>query len=153
MRCLALLALLVPAAALRATPLTSAARRQALATGASLVPGLVLLPQLAHADAIEDIAARQNAAAEKAREAKAKAKAAGPGFLAEATGSVASVALPAVLLGFVGFAAVFAADITSKSGIAQDLENRGRRPLTEAEKRKYKNLSPKEKRELGIKGL
>ena len=72
MRCLALLALLVSTAALRVSPLTS--RRQAVAAGASLVPGL-LLPQIAHADAIEDIAARSNAAAAKAVEAKAKAKA------------------------------------------------------------------------------
>lgn len=148
MRRLALLALLVSTAALRVSPLTS--RRQAVAAGASLVPGL-LLPQIAHADAIEDIAARSNAAATKAVEAKAKAKADGPGFLAETSQGIASVALPAALLGFVGFAAVFAADITSKQ--AEQVANLGRRPLTDAENRKYKGLSAKEKRELGIKGL
>ena len=43
-----------------------------------------------------------------------------------------------------------------QSGIVGDVtENlkEKRRPLTEAEKRKYKNLSAKEKRDLGIKGL
>ena len=36
--------------------------------------------------------------------------------------------------------------------VAENLKEK-RRPLTEAEKRKYKNLSAKEKRDLGIKGL
>tara|TARA_B110001452_G_C14922513_1_gene322574 strand:+ start:92 stop:586 length:495 start_codon:yes stop_codon:yes gene_type:complete len=150
MRCLALLALLVSTAALRVSPLTS--RRQAVAAGAGLVPAL-LLPQIAHADKIEEIAARSNAAAEAAVAAKAKAKAEGPGFIAEATSGIAGVALPAALLGLLGFAVVFVSDITGKSGIGEDFAKKGRRELTDAEKRKYKGLSAKEKAELGIKGL
>ena len=152
---LALVALLVlPSAALRVSPLTS--RRQAVVAGASLVPGLVLLPAIAHADAIEDIAARSNAAAEQAKEAKAKAKAEGPGFLSEAANGLAGVVAPAALLAIAGGIAFFANGIISQSGVVDDVLEKTkekRRPLTAAEKRKYASLSAKEKRDLGIKGL
>mmetsp|Transcript_3954 Transcript_3954/g.7661 ORF Transcript_3954/g.7661 Transcript_3954/m.7661 type:complete len:155 (-) Transcript_3954:209-673(-) len=152
---LTLLALFVlPSAALRISPLMS--RRQAVSTGASFVPALVALPQIAHADAIEDIAARNNIAADKARAEKAKAKAEGPGFLASAAEGVTGVVVPAVILGLVGGVFFSGSKLISESGYVDDFveaKKEKRRPLTEAEKRKYKNLSAKEKRDLGIKGL
>ena len=144
----------LPSAALQVS--TPSSRRQAVASAARLVPGLVLLPQIAHADAIEDIAARNNAAAAKQREAKEKAKAAGPGFLESASSSVTGFAVPAIGAAVVGGVVLGFTQQVGQSGIVGDVaENlkEKRRPLTEAEKRKYKNLSAKEKRDLGIKGL
>lgn len=144
----------IPSAALQVS--TPSTRRQAVASAARLVPGFVLLPQVAHADAIEDIAARNNAAAAKQREAKAKAKAAGPGFVESAANGVAGVAVPAIGAAIVGGVVLGFSQQASQSGyvgdFAENLKEK-RRPLTEAEKRKYKDLSAKEKRELGIKGL
>ena len=152
----ALFALFVlPSAALQVS--TPSSRRQAVASAARLVPGLVLLPQIAHADAIEDIAARNNAAAAKQREAKEKAKAAGPGFVESAASSVTGFAVPAIGAAIVGGVVLgFAQQVgqtTALSDFADANLKEKRRPLTEAEKRKYKNLSAKEKRDLGIKGL
>ena len=152
---LALVALFVmPSAALQVSPLSS--RRQAVASAARLVPGLVLLPQIAHADAIEDIAARNNAAAIKAKDAKAKAKAEGPGFLDQAANGIAGVVAPAIGVSLIGGVVFFGSQLVGQSGIVDDVaENlkEKRRPLTAAEKKKYASLSAKEKRDLGIKGL
>ena len=144
----------LPSAALQVS--TPSSRRQAVASAARLVPGLVLLPQIAHADAIEDIAARNNAAAAAQREAKEKAKAAGPGFLDSAASSATGFAVPAIGAAVVGGVVLGFTQQVGQSGIVGDVaENlkEKRRPLTEAEKRKYKNMSAKEKRDLGIKGL
>ena len=144
----------LPSAALQVS--TPSSRRQAVASAARLVPGLVLLPQIAHADAIEDIATRNNAIAAKQREAKAKAKASGPGFVEQAANGVAGVAVPAIGAAIVGGVVLGFSQQVGQSGVVADVaENlkEKRRPLTEAEKRKYKSLSAKEKADLGIKGL
>ena len=146
--------LLLQSSALRVSPLTS--RRQAVISGASLVPGLVLMPQIAHADAIEEIAARNNAQAVKAKEAKEKAKAEGPGFLDQAANGVAGVVAPAIGLSLIGGIAFFGSQLVGQSGIVDDVADNlkeKRRPLTAAEKRKYAGMSAKEKRDLGIKDL
>ena len=152
---IALVALFVlPSAALQVSPLSS--RRQAVASAARLVPGLVLLPQIAHADAIADIAARNNAAAAETKQAKAKAKEEGPGFLDQAGSSIASVVAPAAGLSLIGGIAFFGSQLVGQSGIVDDVADNmkeKRRVLTPAEKRKYAALSDKEKRDLGIKGL
>ena len=152
---IALVALFVlPSAALQVSPLSS--RRQAVASAARLVPGLVLLPQIAHADAIADIAARNNAAAAETKVAKAKAKEEGPGFLDQAGSSIASVVAPAAGLSLIGGIAFFGSQLVGQSGIVDDVADNmkeKRRVLTPAEKRKYAALSDKEKRDLGIKGL
>jgi len=67
----------------------------------------VLLPQIAHADVIEDIAARNNAAAIESKDAKAKAKAEEPGFLEQAPGVVA----PAIVLSLIGGIAFFGSQL------------------------------------------
>ena len=117
----------------------------------------MLLRQIAHADAIEDIAARNNAAAAAQREAKEKAKAAGPGFVESAASSVTGLAVPAIGAAIVGGVVLSFTQQVGQSGYVGDFADANlteeRRPLTEAEKRKYKNLSAKEKRDLGIKGL
>ena len=152
---IALVALFVlPSAALQVSPLSS--RRQAVASAARLVPGLVLLPQIAHADAIEDIAARNNAAAIKQKEAKAKAKEDGPGFLDQAATGIAGVVAPAIGVSLIGGVLFFGSQLVGQSGIVDDVADNmkeKRRALTPAEKRKYAALSDKEKRDLGIKGL
>ena len=150
----ALALFVLPSAALQVSPLSS--RRQAVASAARLVPGLVLLPQIAHADAIEDIAARNNAAATKQKEAKAKAKEDGPGFLDQAATGIAGVVAPAIGVSLIGGVLFFGSQLVGQSGIVDDVaENmkEKRRVLTPAEKRKYAALSDKEKRDLGIKGL
>ena len=63
-----LFALVGCASALRAPPL--ATRRAAVMAGASIMPNILLTPRAAHADAIDDIAARSQAAAVEARKQK-----------------------------------------------------------------------------------
>jgi len=131
-------------------PAKPANRRAAVFGGAALVGSLAVTAPPAHADDdIETIAARANAAAQKSRAAKEKAKQGNA--LLDAAGSGLNVVLTGAVLLFIGGAGAFVASL-DKSGIALGGEEE-RRDLTEAEKRKYANLSPKEKRELGIKGL
>ena len=115
-----------------------------------------MLPQrAAHADSIEDIAARSNEIAKKEKEAKAKASAQGD-FLGDAAKGISGVVIPAAFFGVVGGAAFFASSLTKKTDaldVFAESRQEKRRPLTAAEKKKYAGLSAKEKKELGIKGL
>ena len=129
-----------------AAPMT---RRQAIvATSATALP-LVLQRTAAHADSLEEIAARSNAAAQVARDQKAAA--AENQGLVEAAGSAFNGLLSVGIVGVLGAAVFFASSIAGGGGTSVNLDTS--RPLTEAEKRKYKNLSAAEKRKLGIKGL
>ena len=137
--------LATPCVALRVSPVKT--RRYAIIAGASLVPALVP-PRSAHADAIEDIARRNAEELEVAREQKAKAKAAQEA--ADAAGGVGAGLLGVVglaLIGGVGFLTLGAkSELDSKTVTNLDRT----RLMTEAERKKYKNLSAAEKRKLGI---
>ena len=145
----ALFALLVlPSDGLRTPPLTT--RRHAVLVSGSLVPALLLPKPAAHADTLEDIAARSNAAAAtaKAKNSKSRKESEQVGGIA---GSLVNVAFAGAALG-AGYLVFGFAGAASEKGISLGAKEE-RRPLTEAEKRKYSKLSAKEKRELGIKGL
>jgi len=144
--------LALPSAALRVEPLKT--RRAAVFAGATLVPALMLPEQAAYADAIEDIALRSNKAALEAKAAKAKA--AEGSFLGDAVAGFTGVVVPAAFVTVLGGAAYFASTLlgqTDAIDVFVDSKKEKRRPLTAAEKRKFANLSPKEKKELGIKDL
>lgn len=81
---------------------SSVNRRNAVMAG---VASFTLPPLAAHADTIDDIAARSNAAAERA--AIAKAEAAKPDFFASAASSVGNFVLTGAVLGLVGASGVF----------------------------------------------
>lgn len=145
---LALLSMLVlPSAALRVSMPTT--RRQALATGASLAPAFVLLPQVAHADAIEDIAARNALAAKEAQQAKAEA--AERKALLDSAGGGLNAVLSVGILGLIGGIGYFALGIKSKSDETQTFNMDRNRLMTDSERRQAANLSAAEKRKLGIK--
>ena len=144
---LALLSMLVmPSTALRVSMPTT--RRQALATGASLAPALVL-PQLAHADAIEDIAARNALAAKEAQQAKAEA--AERKALLDSAGGGLNAVLSVGILGLIGGIGYFALGIKSRSDETQTFNMDRNRLMTDSERRQAANLSAAEKRKLGIK--
>ena len=107
-----------------------------------------MLPQSAYADALEDIAARSNSIAAKEKAAKEKAAGAGDSLFDAAGGALINGAFALVAVAAGGLVLQFAG-----AGSKMDISLGGkeeRRPLTEAEKRKYKNLSAKEKKELGV---
>jgi len=150
MRCFIFLVYIACACSLR-VPTAPASRRATVLGGASALVGSFALtaPPAIADDALDAIAARANAAAEKSRAAKVKAKQGNA--LLDAAGSGLNVVLTGAVLLFIGGAGAFVSSL-DKSGIALGGKEE-RRALTEAEKRKYANLSPKEKRELGIKGI
>ena len=94
--------------------------------------------------------ARSNAAAAtaKAKNSKSRKESEQVGGIA---GSLVNVAFAGAALG-AGYLVFGFAGAASEKGISLGAKEE-RRPLTEAEKRKYSKLSAKEKRELGIKGL
>ena len=146
MRCaLAVLALFAVGDALRTPPM---ARRQALLAAGALAPALVLPPLAAHADAIEEIAAR-NAAANKAA-AEKKAKAAEDKALFEAAGSGLNLAITAVSVALVGGVGVFGAQALQQSSKTTSNNLDRNRLLTDSEKQRFKNLSAAEKKKRGI---
>ena len=140
--------LAAPSSALKITaPLT---RRHAVVAGAaSVVPSLVLPRPAAYADSVEEIAARSNAAAQVDKDRKARS--AENQGLADAAGSAFGVLVTGGIVAVVGGVGFFLSSIAGAGGQTVNLDTS--RPLTDAEKRKYKNLSAAEKRKLGIKGL
>jgi uncharacterized membrane protein len=143
---LALLALPSGGEALRVPPLT---RRHAVVAGASLVPGIMLPQQAAHADAIEDIARRNAEAAKEAQEQKAKA-AETKALLDSASGGVNAVLTGGVLL-LLGAAGTFFLGIKGEADSKTVVNLEQSRFLSDREKKQYSNLSSFEKRKLGIK--
>merc|ERR1719409_1694087 len=124
-------------AALRVSPLTT--RRHAIVAGASLVPAALVLPRAAHADAIEDIAARNAEANRKAAEQKAK-EAEGKQLLLAAEGGL-NLVLSAGSVAVLGAAAFFFAGIKGDADKSKTFNLDNARFMTDAEKRKYSNLS------------
>ena len=149
LRALVLLALASICAALRVSPLTT--RRHAVVAGATVATGAMLPLRAAHADAIEDIARRNAEESKIAAERKAAAKDAQ--VLVDAGEGVLNTALTVGALGLLGFAATFFSGIKSQSDATTVVNFENSRPLTDAEKAKYKNLSASEKKKLGIKGF
>ena len=136
----------MPSAALKVSP--SIGRRQAVIAGATLVPAVVM-PQRAHADAIDDIAAKNAVAAAKSRAEKEKAKEMDGvnGILGQGLNTILSVGA----LGLVGFAGVFFTGI-KKDVDASTLNNLDRnRFLSDQERRAAAKLSDSEKKARGIK--
>ena len=110
-------ALAAPAGAL--TLGTSASRRNVLLKASTSLASLGLAPLAAHADAIEEIAARSNA---EAAAAAAQKKAAKEGnFIAETAGNVGSGLAVIATLGIVGFAGSTFLSIKGKSDELGDM--------------------------------
>ena len=139
--------LALPSAALRVSPLTT--RRSAIAAGAaSLVPAALVPMRAAHADALEDIAARSNAAAEEARAKRAK-QAEGQA-LKDAAGGGFNIILSAGILTLLGGAGAFFFGIKKDADATKSFNLDNNRLLTDEEKRRYAKLSPQERKALGI---
>ena len=163
MRSCILLAFIACASSLRVPTPTKNNRRTAILSGAAAFGSLAIAAPPAFAEgeyvppappvyedpAIAAIAAKANSAAQKSIAAKAKAKQGNA--LADAAGGGLNLVLTGAVLLFVGGAGAFVSSLDT-SGIALGAQEE-RRALTEAEKRKYANLTPKQKKELGIKGL
>ena len=86
-------------------------------------------------------------------EAVSKAAAKDAQILVDAGEGVLNTALTVGALGLLGFAATFFSGIKSQSDATTVVNFENSRPLTDAEKAKYKNLSASEKKKLGIKGF
>ena len=134
MRALSIVALLLaPTSALRVSPLNT--RRQAVIAGASLVPGLVLPPLAAHADAIEDIARRNAEEAKLAKAARAQ-KEEDKAALEAVGNTIGTPLLGGAIVVLLGGVASFASSIKSKSDQTTSFNLDRNRLATPAERKK-----------------